>query len=141
MRRFLLLLMLIGAMSLNGGAAGADGITIDVSKKAQLAADGSVTYTVQVTCGPLPGTVDFTEGLAGAGQPRTGASAEGGLSPNIVCDGIALTYTAGISLLSEDPFKRGRATAFVSVIACNTVGDQQVCVQGSARERVIVTGP
>ncbi len=128
-------------MSLTGGAGAEDGISIEINKHARLTADGSVTYTVRVTCGPLPGTLDFTEGLAGAGQAKTGAGAEGGLSPDIVCDGVERVYTAGISVITDAVFTRGPATAFVGVIACSTVGDQQVCVQASAQRRIIISGP
>jgi len=136
----LLLVVLAGAMSVAGGAAAQDGVTIEISKHARLTSDGSVTFTATVVCGPLPGTLDFTEGLAGAGQAKTGAGAEGGLSPDVVCDGVKRVYTAGVSLITDTVFKRGPATAFVSVIACNVVGDEQVCVQASAQRRIIISG-
>ena len=135
-----LALLLLSAVTLLPSVAQAQEISVRIARHAQLTSDGSITFRVWVSC-ELPGTPDFREGLAGAGQPRTGASAEGGLSPDIVCDGVERVYTAGISLISEDPFERGPATANATVIACNTVGDQQVCVQESARRRVIVRGP
>jgi hypothetical protein len=139
-RALLVVVVLAGALGVAGGAAAQDGVTIEVSKHARLTSDGSVTFTATVTCGPLPGTLDFTEGLAGAGQAKTGAGAEGGLSPDVVCDGVERVYTAGVSLITEAVFRRGPATAFVGVIACNLVGDEQVCVQASARRRIVISG-
>jgi hypothetical protein len=127
-------------MGAAGSAEAQGSISIEVDKHARLTSDGSVTFAVRVACGPLPGTEDFREGLAGAGQAKTGAGAEGGLSPDVVCDGVERLYTAGVSVITDAVFKRGPATAFVGVIACNTVGDGQVCVQGSARTRIVVAG-
>jgi hypothetical protein len=62
------------------------------------------------------------------------------LSPDVSCDGVERVYTAGVSLITEQQFKRGPAIARATVIACNTVGDEQVCVQGSAVRRLIVSG-
>jgi hypothetical protein len=139
-RALLLLFCVAGAMTVAATAGAQGDVSIEISRHAQLASDGSITYTVRVTCGPLPGTEDFTEGLAGASQERTGAEAEGGLSPDVVCDGAERVYTAGISVITEAVFKRGPAVASVGVIACNTVGDGQVCVQASAQRRIIVSG-
>ncbi|MDQ4006318.1 MAG: hypothetical protein M3135_08485 [Actinomycetota bacterium] len=138
MRRILLFLVL-STVTLLPSAAQAQEISVRIGRQAQLTPDGSITFQVWVSC-ELPGTPDLREGLAGAGQARTGASAEGGLSPDIVCDGVERAYTAGISLISEEEFARGPATAHATVIACNTVGANQVCVQESARRRVIVRG-
>ena len=121
--------------------AGEPALTIRIEKHAQLSSDGSPTFRVHVTCGPLPGSYDFREGHAGAGQARTGASAEGGLSPDIECDGTHRSYTAGLSLITDDRFRPGPAVATAAVIACNVVGDDQVCIQGSARRTVIIQGP
>jgi hypothetical protein len=122
------------------GTAGAQGdISIQIDKHGQLTADGSVVYTVRVTCGPLPGTEDFREGLAGASQEKTGAEAEGGLSPDVICDGVERVYTAGIGRITDARFKRGPARANVGVLACNTIGDGQVCVHGSAQRRIIIS--
>ena len=132
-----LLLAIAGALFPVG--AHAQEASISIEKHARLTVDGSITFTVRVSC-DLPGTLDFREGLAGAGQPRTGAGAEGGLSPDITCDGVERTYTAGISLITEQEFKRGPAIAHVTVIACNIVGEDQVCVQETAVRRVIVSG-
>jgi len=118
-----------------------DGISIRIEKHARLTAGGGIEFTVHVTCGPLPGTPDFREGHAGATQARTGAAAEGGLSPDVVCDGVERIYTAQVSPITEAVFKRGPAVARASVIACNTVGDKQVCIQATAERRVIIRGP
>ena len=131
-------LLAIAGILLLPGVAHAQDISVSIERHARLLADGSITFKVHVSC-DLPGSPDFREGLAGAGQPRTGASAEGGLSPDIVCDGVEREYTAGISLITEEEFKRGPAIAHVTVTACNTVDGDQVCVHESARRRVIVS--
>lgn len=140
-KRVLAGLLAVAAMGVPGMAGAQDDISISIDKHAQLTGDGAVTYTVRIACGPLPGTADFREGLAGAGQERTGAAAEGGLGPDVVCDGVERTYTAGVSLITEAPFKRGPAVAHVTVFGCNTVGDGQVCIHESAERRIIISGP
>ena len=130
---------LIGVIAAPGAAQAQDEITIQIAKHARLTSDGSVTFTVKVTCGPLPGTEDFREGLAGAGQTKTGAGAEGGLSPNIVCDGVERVYTAGVSLITEAEFARGPARARVTVSVCNIVGEDQMCAHESAERRIIIS--
>lgn len=140
-RIFLFLLVaLAGATSLADTAGAQGDISIQIDRHARLTPDGSVVFTVRVACGPLPGTEDFREGLAGASQEKTGAEAEGGLSPDIVCDGVERVYTAGVSRITDASFKRGPAVATAAVIACNTVADEQVCVQGSAQRRIIISG-
>jgi hypothetical protein len=116
-------------------------ISVEIEKHAQLTSDGSVVFRVHVTCGPLPGSPDFREGHAGAGQLKTGAGAEGGLSPDVVCDGVERVYTAGVSLITEEPFRFGPANASAAVIACNVVGDAQVCVEDSAHRSIRIHGP
>jgi hypothetical protein len=139
-KRMVVLLLVLPGVLLFPGAAHAQELSISiVERHVALTADGSITFSVRVSC-ELPGTLDFREGLAGAGQPKTGAAAEGGLSPDVSCDGVERVYTAGVSLITEQQFKRGPAIARATVIACNTVGDEQVCVQGSAVRRVIVSG-
>jgi hypothetical protein len=139
-KRSVVLFLTITGVLLFPGAAQAQELSISiVERHVALTADGSFTFTVRVSC-ELPGTEDFREGLAGATQPKTGAAAEGGLGPDVICDGVERIYTAGISLITEQEFKRGPAVARATVIACNTVGDEQVCVQGSAVRRVIVSG-
>ena len=140
----LVFLVLVGAP---GGVAasaetgaGEPPLSIWIEKHAQLNPDGSPTFRVHVTCGPLPGSEDFREGRAGAAQASTGASAEGGLSPDVVCDGTERVYTAGVSLITAHPFRPGPARATASVIACNVVGDHQVCVQDAAHRTVIIRG-
>jgi hypothetical protein len=137
-KRIVVVLLTLASVLLSPGAARAQELSIWIEKDARLTADGSITFTVHVTC-ELPGTVDLREGLAGAGQTRTGAATEGGLSPEIICDGVERVYTGGDSLLTEQEFKRGPAIAHVTVFACNFVGDQQVCVHASAQRRVIVS--
>lgn len=117
-----------------------EGVSISIEKHAQPTAAGGVVVRVHVTCGPLPGSPDYTEGFAGAFQPKSGAEAEGGLSPDLVCDGIERTYTAGVSLISDASFKRGSAEASASLFACSVLDDQQVCIDGSASGRIIVSG-
>lgn len=136
----LTLVLLAGAMSVAATAKSQSKISIEIDRHAVLTSDGSVTFTVRVACGPLPGSEDFREGLAGAVQRKTGAGAEGGLSPDIVCDGAERVYAAGISVITDTVFKRGPAVARVSVIACNVVGEEQVCVQASAQRRIIISG-
>jgi hypothetical protein len=139
-RVLLVLVLLSGAMCLAATAKAQNEISIQIDRHAAPTSDGSITFTARIACGPLPGTEDFREGLAGAGQQRTGAEAEGGLSPDIACDGVERVYTAGISVITDAAFKRGPAVASVAVIACNVLGDQQVCVQASAQRRIIVSG-
>jgi hypothetical protein len=117
-----------------------DNISISIEKHAQLTSDGAVIIMIQIACDPLPGTEDFQEALAGAGQPRTGAEAEGGIDGTVVCDGISRTYTARLSPFTEAVFKRGPADASASVLICNLVGDEQVCADGAAERRIIIRG-
>jgi hypothetical protein len=135
---FLVPLVLVAGVP--GPLGAQDGISIRIEKHARLTAGGGIAFRVHVTCGPLPGTEDFREGLAGAGQARTGAEAEGGLSPDVVCDGVERLYTAELSPITDAVFRPGPAVARASVIACNTVGDEQVCIQATAQRRVIITG-
>jgi hypothetical protein len=117
-----------------------DGISIRIEKHARLVTGGGIEFTVHVTCGPLPGTPDFREGLVGVTQARTGAMAEGGLSPDVDCEGGERVYIAVLSPF-EGAFKRGPAEATVTVIACNTVDGGQVCITQTAVRRVIIRGP
>src|SRR4029453_9479533 len=86
-------------------------ISISIEKHAQLTFDGAVIIMIQIACDPLPGTPDFQEALAGAGQPKKGAEAEGGVDGTVVCDGISRTYTARLSPFTDAGFKRGPAEA------------------------------
>ena len=115
-------------------------ISISIEKHAQLTSEGAVIIMIQIACDPLPGTEDFQEALAGAGQPRTGAEAEGGIDGTVVCDGISRTYTARLSPFTDAVFKRGPADASASVLICNLVGDEQVCADGAAERRIIIRG-
>jgi hypothetical protein len=133
------LLVAIAGVLLFPGVAQAQEVSISISRHARLTADGSITFTVRVSC-ELPGTEDFREGLAGAVQPRTGAAAEGGLSPGVICDGVERVYSGDVSLITEQEFKRGPAVARATVHACNTVGGDQICAHASAARRVIVSG-
>jgi hypothetical protein len=118
-----------------------DDISISIAKHAQLTSDGAVIIRIHIACDPLPGTEDFQEALAGARQARTGAEAEGGIDGTVVCDGISHTYTARLSPFTDALFKRGPADANVSVLICNLVGDEQVCVDGATERRIIIRGP
>jgi hypothetical protein len=134
------LLMTTGALTISGAAVAQDDLSIWIEKHARLTANGSVVFVVHVECGPLPGTEDFREGLAFAIQPKTGAAAEGGLSPDIVCDGLDHVYVAGVSLDTDAQFTRGPAIAIATVFACNVVADQQVCVHASVESRIVISG-
>jgi hypothetical protein len=115
-------------------------ISLSIEKHAQLTYEGAVIIMIQIACDPLPGTEDFQEAVAGAGQPRTGAEAEGGIDGTVVCDGISRTYTARLSPFTDAVFKRGPADASASVLICNLVGDEQVCADGAAERRIIIRG-
>ena len=138
-RTLALLLVVTALVGVNATAHAQDAISIAIEKHAQITG-GGLTFQVKIVCGPLPGTADFREALAGAGQEKTGAGAEGGMGPDVVCDGIERTYTADVSLLTEATFKHGPARASATVIACNSVGDEQVCVQESIRSRIVISG-
>ena len=141
-RAFVLFLVpLVLVVGIPGALGAQDGISIRIENHARLTSGDGIAFWVHVTCGPLPGTEDFREGLAGATQARTGAAAEGGLSPDVVCDGVERVYTAELSPITEAVFRRGPAVARASVIACNTVGDEQVCIQATGQRRVIIRGP
>ena len=115
-------------------------ISISIAKHAQLTSDGAVIIMVDIACDLLPGTEDFQEALAGAGQAKTGAGAEGGIDGTVVCDGISRTYTARLSPFTDAVFERGPAVATASLIICNVVGDEQVCAQRSTQRRIIIRG-
>jgi hypothetical protein len=115
-------------------------IAISIEKHAQLTFDGAVIIMIQIACDPLPGTPDFQEALAGAEQTRTGAEAEGGIDGTVVCDSIPHTYTARLSPFTDAVFKRGPADASASLLICNVVGDEQVCVDGATERRIIIRG-
>lgn len=138
---------IIGIVTGAGSAAAAEpvpgepALAIWIEKDAQVSAHGGLTFRVHVMCGPLPGSHDFREGHAGAGQTRTGAGGEGGFTPDMECDGTRRVYTADVSLITEERFRAGPASASAAVIACNVVGDDQVCVQGAAHRTVIIRGP
>jgi hypothetical protein len=140
-RRLFALLVLVNVAALPGVARAQDELSISIERHARLTDDGGIVFRVHVTCGPLPGSEDFREGLAGASQAKTGAEGEGGLSPDVICDGVGRVYSAAVSSFTEAGFRRGPASASAGVIACNTVGDGQVCVQGGAQRRVIIAGP
>jgi hypothetical protein len=118
-----------------------DDVSISIAKHAQLTSDGAVIIRIHIACDPLPGTEDFQEALAGARQAKTGAEAEGGIDGTVVCDGISHTHTARLSPFTDAVFKRGPASASASVIICNLVGDQQVCIEGATERRIIIRGP
>lgn len=141
-RRSLCVLMaLVASAALPGTARAQEDISIAIEKHARLTVDGGVVFVVTVACGPLPGTEDFREGLAGALQLKTGAEGEGGLSPDVICDGVQRVYTAALSPIADEAFRRGPAGASVSVIACNSVGLDQICQQASAQRRIVISGP
>jgi hypothetical protein len=134
------LVALAGTIALPAIVLAQDDVSISIEKHAQLTFDGAVIIMIQIACDPLPGSEDFQEALAGAVQPRTGAEAEGGIDGTVVCDGIPHTYTARLSPFTDAVFKRGPADANVSVLICNVVGDEQVCVDGATERRIIIRG-
>jgi hypothetical protein len=115
-------------------------VSVRIHPLARLDTDGSVAFRVHVRCGPLPGSPDVRQANAGVSQPRRGAAGEGGLSPDVVCNGRWRGYTATVSATSANPFSRDLAVASVAVNACNAVGSSQVCVNGSARHVVFLWG-
>ena len=117
-----------------------DDISVAIAKHADLTSGGAVVIRVHIACDPPPGTEEFQEAFAGAGQARNGVDGESGIDGMIVCDGFAHTHTAHISPITEAQFKRGPANASVSVFICNVVGDQQLCISGAAQRRIIVRG-
>jgi hypothetical protein len=135
------LVALAGIMALPPIALAQDeDISISIAKHAQLTSDGAVVIRIHIACDPLPGTEDFQEASAGAAQPRTGAEAEGGIDGTVVCDGISHTYTARLSPFTDAVFQRGPAEANVSLLICNLVGEEQVCVDGATERRIIIRG-
>jgi hypothetical protein len=143
--------VLVTALAFSGlaaaaGAARAHGrppsdgsaVSVRIWPLARATPDGGLTFRVFVRCGPLDGTPDFRQAFAGASQARSGAGGEGGLSPDVVCDGVQRVYTATVSSTTGSPFRRGLADVSATVNACNAVGDGQVCVNGSAGKRVFV---
>lgn len=118
-----------------------DDITIAIAKHAELTPDGAVIIRIHIACDPLPGTEDFQEAHAGAGQPKSGAGAEAGLDGTVVCDGTAHTHTAHLFPHTDAVFRRGPARANASLFICNLVEDQQICVEGRTQRRIIIRGP
>jgi hypothetical protein len=114
-------------------------VKVRIHPVARVTDDGGITFRAWVRC-RLPGTPDFRQGFAGASQRRGLAAGEGGLSPDVVCDGRWHVYTASVSSTTGTPFRRGLATASATVNACNVVGDTQVCANGSRRQVVVVLG-
>ena len=139
-KRTLSLMVLAAVIPFSGAARAQEDISIRIDKHAQLSSGGGIVFTVHVVCGPLPGVEDFREGFAGAVQQKTGAEAEGELSPSVLCDGVERVYTGAISPITDAVFVRGPAGATAAVIACNIVGDQQICIQSAAHRRVIISG-
>ena len=137
-RRLVIPVIVAAAFVVPGTARAQDGIAIAIDKHARLS-NGTVVFNVRVTCGPLPGTQDFRQGFAGATQAKSGAEAEGGLSPDIVCDGLERLYEAVLSSFTGAAFRRGPAIASASVTACNVVDDEQVCVHGSIQRQILIT--
>jgi hypothetical protein len=129
-------LLLVGAVTLAGSSTAApDGMSMRIDKRAQ-SMTGTVIFTARVTCGPLPGTLDFTESVISAVQSKSGARGEGSLVGEIVCDGVTHVHTGTVG----GGFQPGPANAFVSVTACNILpSGEQVCVQESARRRISIS--
>jgi hypothetical protein len=139
-KRVLAVAAVAGAIAFPGMAHAQGDVSISIARHAQLTTDGAVIIRVVIACDPLPGTEDFQEARAGAGQAKSGAAAEGGIDGTVVCDGIERTYTARLSPFTEAVFKRGPARAVASLVVCNVVGDRQVCEEGRAQRRIIIRG-
>jgi hypothetical protein len=139
-RTILLVLAFLGAIAVPGTARAQGDISISIEKHARLTADGGVILGVRVACGPFPGIEEFREASAGASQARTGAEAEGALSPDVVCDGVERAYAALVFPITDAVFARGPADAGVSVTACNVVGDDQVCAHAAIASRIVIVG-
>jgi hypothetical protein len=140
MKAHTLLPMLVAVMLWPSTAQAQEEVSVSIAREARLGSDGAVIITVRITCGPLPGTEDFREAHAGAGQPKTGAAAEGGVDGTVVCDGTERVHTARMFPHTDEAFRRGPARATVTVFACNIVGDDQVCVEGSDQRRIVIRG-
>jgi hypothetical protein len=138
--RAALITLVAATIALPGVALAQEDLTISIARKARLTAGGFVIIRADISCDPLPGTEDFQEVVAGATQARSGAEGEGGIDGVLVCDGIERTYTARVSPFTDEVFRRGPARASVSVTICNLVGEEQVCLQGSAERRIIIRG-
>ncbi len=145
MRRLRTTLLVVSALAatlaLPGPARAEPTVKIWIEKNAHQIPGGGVRFVVHVTCGPLPGSPDFREGFAGASQFKTRAEAEGGLSPDVTCDGGSRVYTAALSAFTEEGFARGWGRANATVIACNVIDDQQVCVNGSSARQIYIRPP
>jgi hypothetical protein len=116
------------------------GVSVEIERLARLTDEGIIVLWVHVTCGPFEGVEDFQEALAGAGQAKTGAGAEGGLDGTVVCDGVERVHTAHLTAHTDAAFKRGPAGATASVFVCTLVGDEQICFRGAMSRRVILRG-
>jgi len=142
LRTTVVVLLASAAIAVSPESASAEPtITVFIEKNAHQLAGGGVVFDVHVTCGPLPGSPEFREGFAGASQWKTKAEAEGGLSPDVTCDGRHRVYTAALSPITDASFARGWGRANASVIACNVVGDQQVCANGSSARQIYIRPP
>lgn len=117
------------------------GIALAIEKHAQLTETGGMLIRIHVSCGPFDGGEDFQEAVAGGGQARTGAEAEGGIDGTVVCDGVERVHTARMSSFSGARFRRGPAGANASLIVCMLLGEEQQCFNGGTERRVIIRGP
>jgi hypothetical protein len=116
------------------------GISLAIEKHAELTEQRAIVIRVHVACGPFEGVEEFQEALAGAGQARTGAEAEGGIDGMVVCDSVERTHTAHLSSFTDAGFSRGPAGANVSLFVCMLVADEQMCFSGAMQRRVIIAG-
>jgi hypothetical protein len=128
------------ALVLPGDAQAQGDVSISINKHARLASDGAIIIEAHIACDPLQGVEDFQEVLAGAAQQKTGAEAEGGVDGLVICDGVGRTHTARLSPFTDEAFRRGPANASVSLLVCNVLGDDQICLQGAAQRRIIIRG-
>jgi hypothetical protein len=144
MKRASLVLAVAAALTLTGTTALAQGsVTVTLHPRA-LRGDGGqwLQLTVDIACDDL-GAEDFQQGLAFATQQRGRhvIAGEGGVDGTVICDGVARTHTATVSLFQGSKFRGGPATATVDFLICFIdESDNQVCEQDNDTRTVLVGG-
>lgn len=116
------------------------GVAVAIDRHAVLTKQGTLVFQVRIACGPVAGFEEFQEAIAGGGQARTGAEAEGGISGTVVCDGVERAHTAHLSPFTDEVFRHGPAGVGVSFFICMIEGDEQACYHGAASRAVVLRG-